>query len=188
MARWVRGILFVDYVRMLRAHPDRSWEATLTPDDLKWIEPAVDVSAWYPMETFERLGLAVLNTVAAGDLNRVRAWGQGSAAHVLSTMDELVVPGDPRESLMRFQVFRRTFFDFEALVVRHVWDGSAELEVAYGMGAAAEEAAAIQTLGFFVGLIETAGGKGVRGFFSEKSWSGAARTVLNLAWEIPKLA
>jgi DNA-binding response OmpR family regulator len=56
---------------------------------------ADDVSAWYPMETFERLGLAVLNTVAAGDLNRVRAWGQGSAAHVLSTMNELVVPGDP---------------------------------------------------------------------------------------------
>jgi hypothetical protein len=138
------------------------------------------------MDTFERMGLAILEVVAAGDLHRVRQWGHESAARLASSIEGLVVAGDVRESLMRFQVFRRTFFDFEAVVVDHVHDGSAQMGLGYGMSAAAEEAASVQTLGFFVGLVERAGGTGVRGFFGKKAWSGAARTELNLAWEVQR--
>jgi hypothetical protein len=187
MSRRVRGVLFADYVRMLRAHPGALREADLADEDRRLIEPMIDASGWYPLETFERLGLAILKTVAGGDLNRVREWGRSSMTHVAGAVDQLVVPGDPRESLMRFQVFRRTFFDFEALTVLQVWDGSAELQIGYGMGPAAEEAASVQTLGFFVGLIEAAGGLGVRGFFTDKAWEGAPQTVLNLAWEAQRM-
>jgi hypothetical protein len=182
MARQVRGILFVDYVRMLRAQPDRSWEAMLHPNDLPMVEQTIDPSQWYPMDTFERLGLAILKSVAHGQLHRVREWGRTSAAEVAGRVEQLVVPGDPRESLMRFQVFRRTFFDFEALTTLQMSDGAAELQIAYGMSPVAEEAAAVQTVGFFVGLLEVAGATSVRGFFTEESWKGAERTVAGLAW------
>ena len=183
MVRQVRGILFVDYVRMLRAHADRSWEALLEPRDMVLVEGTIDPTGWYPMDTFERLGLAILKVVARGQLHRVREWGRTSAAQVTERVDQLVVRGDPRESLMRFQVFRRTFFDFEALTTLQMSDGAAELQIAYGMSPVAEEAAAVQTVGFFVGLLEAAGATSVRGYFTEESWKGAPRTVAGLAWE-----
>ena len=182
--RKVRGVLFVDYVRMLRAHRDRRWTAWSQAEDLEFLERKLDPSGWYPMATFERLGLAVLNTVAANDFALVRRWGRESVEAVVKAADQLLVPGDPRESFMRFQVYRRTFFDFEALSVLQVCDRSAQLQVAYGMASAAEQAAAIQTLGFFEGLIAAAGGTGVRGAFTERSWEGDSRTVLSFAWDV----
>ena len=183
MVRQVRGVLFVDYVRMLRAHPDRSWEEMLEPRDLELVDATIEPSQWYPMETFERLGLAILKVVARGQIHRVREWGRASIEHLAKTVEQLIVEGDPRESLMRFQVYRRTFFDFEALTTLNLSDGAAELQVAYGMSPLAEEAAATQTVGFCVGLLERAGAKSVRGYFTEESWKGADRTVVGLAWE-----
>lgn len=180
--RKVRGILFVDYVRMLRAHRDRRWTAWSQAEDLEFLEKKLDPMGWYPMATFERLGLAVLHTIAANDFALVRRWGRESVDAVVSAADQLVVPGDPRESLMRFQVYRRTFFDFEALSVLQVCDGSAQLQISYGMSSGAEQAAAIQTLGFFEGLVAKAGGTDVTGVFSERSWEGDAHTVVSLAW------
>lgn len=181
--RRVRGVLFVDYVRMLRAHGDRRWTAWSHADDLEFLERKLDPAGWYPMPTFERLGLAVLNTVAGNDFALVRRWGRESVEAVVSAADQLLVSGDPRESLMRFQVYRRTFFDFEALSVLQVCDGSAQLQVSYGMSSSAEQAAALQTLGFFEGLIAKAGGVEVTGAFTERSWEGDPRTVLSLGWK-----
>ena len=179
------GVLFVDYVRMLRAHRDRSWQRYLLPEDLPFLERTLEPDAWYPMASFERLGIAILNVVAAGNLEIVRQWGRASAAHVAGTVEHVVVAGDPRESLMRFQVLRRSFFDFEALTMLQICDASAEVQIRYGMSKPAEEAAAVQTRGFFEGLVELAEGRGIEASFLERSWSGDARTVLRLDWRAP---
>src|SRR5215813_6504879 len=156
MARNVKGVLFVDYVRMLRAHRDESWVQYLEPGDLVFLEQHIDPDGWYPMDVFERMGVAILKTVAGEDLEMVRRWGRLTAASVAGTVEGIVVPGDPRESLMRFQVYRRSFFDFDTLRVLQIDDGLADLEVAYGMSPLAEEAASFQTMGFFEGFIELA--------------------------------
>jgi hypothetical protein len=185
MGRQVRGVLFADYVRMLRAHRDKSWEESLSAEDLALIEQRIDPAGWYPMETFERLGLAILKIVAHGKMNLVEQWGSASAGHVAKSAESLVVPGDPRESLMRFQVFRRTFFDFEALSVLQLNDASAELQIGYGMSEVAEEAASVQTAGFFKGLVELAGATAPRAFFTAKAWKGDPHTVLQVVWTSP---
>ncbi len=178
----VKGVLFVDYVRMLRAQRDRSW-GRLHPEDAPYVEQTVDPAAWYPMATFERLGIAILQTVAQGDLGLVRQWGRVSAAHVAGTVEHVVVPEDPRESLMRFFVLRSSLFDFEALSMLQLTDRAATLQVRYGMSPVAEQAAAVQTLGFLEGLVELADGVAVQASFSERSWEGDPRTVLSLSWE-----
>lgn len=178
-------MLFVDYVRMLRAQPDRGWTAFFPPDDVQFFEQKIDPYGWYPMETFERLGAIVLHVVAKNEFARVRQWGRASVASVAASVDQLVVPGDPRESLMRFQVFRRQFFDFEALSVLQVSDGAAQLKISYGMSSGAEQAAAIQTMGFFEGLIDLAKGTSVKAGFTERSWEGDPQTVLSLTWDEP---
>jgi hypothetical protein len=80
---------------------------------------------------------------------------------------------------------RQTFFDFEALKVLMLHEGEAQISIAYQMGMPAEEAAAVQTMGFFEGLLELAGAKDVRAKFREKSWANDKRTVLDVRWVSP---
>ena len=64
----VKGTLFVDYVRMLRAKKGVDWSRWLAPHDLEMLRTQIEPEAWYPMSTFERMGLAILAEVAQGNL------------------------------------------------------------------------------------------------------------------------
>ena len=178
----VKGVLFADYVRMLRAHRGRTWREFLEGEDLPFIEQTIDLDAWFPMETFERLGIAVFQAIAEGDLGLVRDWGRASVARVVGANEHVLVPGDPRESLMRFFVLRRSLFDFEALTMLQLCDSSASIGVEYGMMPMAERAAAVQTMGFFEGLIALADGRDVQGEFLESSWRGDRQTIVGFSW------
>ena len=80
---------------------------------------------------------------------------------------------------------RATFFDFAALEILMLHDGEAQIEIRSHMGLPAEEAAAVQTMGFFEGLLELAGAKDIEARFREKSWTNNERTVLGLRWTAP---
>lgn len=101
MERHVKGSLFVDYVRMLRSRKDVDWGRYLQPEDLLYLDTRIHPDAWYPMETFARFGLAILDEIAHGDSFPARAWGRMSLEHMVTVHEGLLVPGDPRESLMR---------------------------------------------------------------------------------------
>lgn len=178
----VKGVLFADYVRMLRAHRGRPWADYLEPEDFPFVENEVVPFDWYPMETFERLGLAIFQTIAEGDFGLVRDWGHASVAHVVGDNPHVIARGDPRESLMRFSVLRRSLFDFEALSVLQLCDASASVGVEYGMQPLAEQAAAVQTMGFLEGLLERAEAPDVHAEFVESSWRGDRQTIIGLAW------
>ena len=183
--RRVRGVLFVDYVRMLRSQKAVDWSKYLAPDDLPYLQTHIDPGRWYPMATFERMGNAILETVTRGELFPVQLWGRYSAAQLRAANPMLLAPNDPPETLSRFRVLRQTFFDFDALEVPLLHDNEAHIIVRYHMGMAAEEAAAYQTLGFFEGLLELAGATEVRAAFLDKSWEGDPRTLLVIKWKPP---
>lgn len=180
--RNVKGVLFLDYVRMLKAHKAVEWSACLQPSDLRYLDQQIDITAWYPMETFERMGNAILRFVARDQLLPVQLWGRLSAAQMRATNPKLLAPDDPVETLHRFKVMRETFFDFAALDILMLHDGEAQIAIRYHMGMPAEEAAAVQTMGFFEGLLDLAGAKHVEARFREKSWENDAQTVLVLCW------
>ncbi len=186
MSPQVRGSLFLDYVRMLKARHELDWRRHLAPEDHGYLEQRINPAAWYPMATFERLGMAILHEIARGDLGAVRAWGKQTVAPLAALHGSLLVENDPRESLMRFQVLRRTFFDFEATSMTRVDDSEVHVRIAYGMSPAAEEAAAHQAMGFFDGLVELAGGEEVRARFTERAWQGAKATALVVSWRQPR--
>ncbi len=184
MARNVKGILFADYVRMIRSHKGVDWAKHLLPADLAFVAARVDPAGWYPMETFERLGNAILAEVANRDLQAVRMWGRFSVDALRAANPALVATGDPRETLMRFRVLRASYFDFEALEVPMLIDGQAEVVIRYQMGAQAEEAASYQTMGFFERLLELGGSCEVSARFVTRAWAGDARTLLALDWHL----
>jgi hypothetical protein len=184
--RQVRGVLFVDYVRMLRSQKAVDWSHHLPSDDLQFLHTHIDPNGWYPMTAFERMGNAILATVTRGELFPVQLWGRYAAAQMRAANPMLLEPGDPPETLARFRVLRETFFDFPALEVPLLHDDEVHIVVRYHMGMPAEEAAAYQTMGFFEGLLELAGARDVRSAFLERSWDGDDRTMLGIRWTPPR--
>lgn len=178
----MKGSLFVDYVRMLRARKDVDWGQRLAPEDLPYLTEKIEPEGWYPMLSFERMGLAILNVVANGDLELVRAFGQAQVEGLATSQPMLVAPQDPRESLMRFQVLRQSFFNFPALEARGVSDEEASFVIDYKMGDAAEEAASFQAMGFFERLLALAGARDIETWLERKRWTGEGATQLELRW------
>jgi hypothetical protein len=174
LSRNVKGVLFLDYVRMLRKSQAAHWADVLEPEDIIYLVSRIESDGWYPMDSFERLGNAIL-----------RLWGRMSVDPLLTSSPNLLSPRDPLETLMRFRVYRSTFFDFEALNVTTLVDDHAEIVIAYGMGHMAEEAASYQTMGFFERLLELASATQIEARFKERSWAGDPRTLLALGWEPP---
>jgi hypothetical protein len=179
----VKGSLFVDYVRMIKARKDVDWSKHLNPVDMGYLdEPIVD-GDWYPMESFERMGVGILKEIAGSKMELVRGWGRGQIDDLLKLYPSLVSEDDPRESLMRFQVLRGGFFDFNAVYIRSLLEKHAKIEVNYEMGKLAEKAATYQAVGFFERLLELSGAKKVKFKFAGKLWSGDPTTILVLDWD-----
>lgn len=183
--RHVRGLLFLDYVRMLRAQKSPRVAELLTTDDHAFLAMKIDPDGWYPMATFERLGNAILALVANNEMFPVQLWGRYSASLLHKANPMLLEPNAPAETLHRFRVFRQTFFDFDALEVPLLHDGEAHIVVRYHMGLPAEEAATYQTMGFFEGLLELSGAKDVRSKLETRSWAGDPRTMIVTRWTQP---
>ena len=182
--RNVKGILFADYVRMIRFHKDADWASRLEPEDLRYLGECIVDDAWYPMGTFERLGNAILAEIAAGDVQAARVWGSMSVDRLRAAQPSLLSPGDPVETLMRFRVLRATYFDFDAIEVTGLTDGHASIVIHYYMGRRAEEAASHQTMGFFERLLQLAGARDLDARFVERSWAGDPRTLLTVDWSL----
>lgn len=173
---------------MIRRRKDVNWTAQLRVEDLALVQQHITPEAWYPMESFERLGLAILANFEGAALDAVRLWGSYSAHQFVREHARLLADGDPVESLMRLRVQRATLFDFPAFDIPTLTEGHAVVTMRYGMGEVAEEAACHQTLGFCESLVALAGGEKVHGGLGELSWLGAPLTTLVLSWESPRRA
>ncbi len=182
MNRHVKGTLFADYVRMIRRRKDLDWSARLPAEDLAYLDHTIEPDGWYPMQTFERLGNAILAEIAGGNVELVRMWGRFSVEPLAEQFPSLVAAGDPMETLMRFHVLRSTFFDYPAVQIAALTPDHAEIDVDYRMGAMAEEAASFQAMGFFEGLLALAGASGVEARFTARSWAGEGRTRLSITY------
>lgn len=169
---------------MIRRRKDVDWMHTLRVEDLALVQQRIELEAWYPMSSFERLGLAILANFQGAGLDAVRLWGNVSAQQFARDHQSLVHSGDPVETLMRLKVQRATLFDFPAFDIPTLTEGHAIVCVNYGMGATAEEAACYQTMGFCEGVLALAGARNVQAAFRELSWLGASHTALALDWRV----
>lgn len=173
---------------MLRAYKGVDWSPYLIPADLPYLSARIEPGRWYPMETFERMGVAILREIARDDLKLVKHFGRVSLNALCKQYDNLVAEGDPHESLRRFRLLRQSFFDFPALEIVDVFEDQAAAIVSYGMGSVAEEAATHQTMGFFERLLERSGGTPVQVALTARSWDGDAKTRIQMAWRKPMSA
>ena len=171
---------------MIRRRKDVDWTSQLRVEDLALVHQHITPEHWYPMASFERLGLAILANFAGAGLDAVRLWGSYSAHQFVREHPAVLAESDPVETLMRLRVQRATLFDFPAFDIPTLIEGHAVLTASYGMGALAEEAACHQTLGFCETVVGLAGGHDVHGALGKLSWLGAPHTTLVLNWDVPR--
>ena len=170
---------------MIRSAKHVRWEERLPPQDLAWLSQRIDGTGWYPMETYERMGLAILDEIAHGDLEAAREWGRRTIDELRESDAELFAARDPRETFMRFQVLRQTLFNFAAAEVIAIRDGRAVVQLRYGMSMRAEEAACWQSMGFLERLMEASGAADVNVDFETCAWEGASATRIRVTWKDP---
>ena len=183
MGRNVKGTVFIDYVRMIKKRKDVDWTAYLEPRDVELLGRRIEVDEWYPLDTFERMGLAIFDRIAGGQMELVYQWGRYNMDGLFEIHDNLIVKGDPMESLMRLHVFRSSFFDFDAVRLEDLMGNEATLKIDYGFGKLAEEASANQTVGFFERLLELSGARNIRCEYTRRSWQDEPPTIVRLRWD-----
>lgn len=141
----------------------------------------MELDAWYPMEAFEQLGLAIRKAIVGDDMQEVRRFGREQMEPTFGFVPELIA-SEPREALMRFQVFLAQFFDFRVMWLEEITDESAVLGIHWGMSEAAEEAACYQALGFVEALVRKAGATHLEAEFLDRGWLAGARSLLHVQW------
>ena len=157
-------MLFLDYVRMLKAHKGRRVGDAHRRGPARTSTSSIDKTAGTRWPAFERMGNAILRFVAGDQLLPVQLWGRFSAAQLRAAYPMLLAPGDPVETLNRFRVLRADILRLRgAERARCSTTARRRSSIHYYMGMPAEEAASYQTLGFFEGLLELAGAKDIRG-------------------------
>jgi len=180
----VKGTFFVDYVRMLRAKKGVDWSQYLEPGDMRYLSERIIETEWYPFDAFERMGLAVLTETAGGSMEPVHLWGRAIVDRMFSVHRSLICDNNPKESMIRFQVARGNLFNFDPVHVLVILDNYSKIELAYGMGRKAEEAACRQAAGYFERLLELAGATNVSHRFTRRAWDGAPSTILEFEWSM----
>jgi len=183
MTKHVKGTLFLDYVRMIKKRKDTDWSRHLEPEDREIIKGQVLPSNWYPLDSYQRMGVAVLHEIAGGDVQVVREWGKRSLEELTKVYRNLVQEGEPMKSMERFQILRARFFDFEGLKIEPRQGNRVHLTVDMAFENVAEEAYAYQMAGSFERLLELSGAKNVTWKFHQKAWEGDESTVIDISWE-----
>ena len=182
MAKHVKGVLFLDYARMIRKRKNADWSKYLTPEDQKILSQLILPSEWYPLETYQHCGVAVLHEIARDNVEVVRAWGRASMDELMKVYKNLAQETDPRKAMEKFQFLRRRFFDFEGLEVITQDGNRIQVKVDVAFGGVADEAYAYQILGALERLLQVSGAKNVQFQFVQKAWQGAPHTVIGLSW------
>ena len=170
---------------MIRRRKDVAWQRLLASDDMGYLQQRIDPGGWYPMETFERFGIAILSELEEVTLDAVQTWGHFSAAQYAAEHPDLVAACDPVDSMMRLKVMRSTLFNFPAFDIPMLIESEAHVVITYHMSPKAEEAACRQTMGFCEGILSLSGATDIRAAFVERSWAGDAKTLLSLEWKSP---
>ena len=158
------------------------WRELVGLDDRALLETRVELDGWYPMDAFERLGLVVLKHVVAGETDAIRLWGRSQVQTALLALPELASPNDPRDSVMRFQNYLASLFDFQVVSVLSVDDEASLLHLDYGMNPTSEECATWQTIGFFEELLTASGAHHVVSTLQSRQWAGEPKTLVALSW------
>jgi hypothetical protein len=180
----VKGTMFVDQVKMIRANKGLDWNQYFGPEDWEIINKRILPSEWYPLDIYIKCALAVFKVVAQENLDLVRFRGKLRGKELFeSVYKSLVTPNDPSFSLSRFVTVYSQLFNFSSLKLEHAGTNHEKLYHDSKSTVSANRPYCYQLMGHLEVLIEMAGGKNVKITIPAKQWEGAPVTILDITWE-----
>ena len=183
MDRHVKGLLFKEYVIMIRKLKHVDWGKYLTPSEMEVLNQVILSMKWYPLETYQRFGAAVFQEIAKGDPEVARSWGRASMDGLAKIFKNgLIKDNAPLKSLENFSRLSGRFFDFDGFDIKAHGENHVEIKLDRGFGSSFSNAYSHQMLGAFERLFELSGAIDLKAGFSKKIWEGAQNTIIDFSW------
>jgi len=181
--RNVKGSLFVNYVKMIRAYPQLPWADHLKPEDLELINQLILPASWYPIEAMQRIGMAAFKLVAKENFAILRAYGRSLADQMHADNPGLVVKGRPLDTLHKYCAIQGRLYSFKSLdtvdispqhMIVHIYSQPEDTWIPVYLE---------QISGTVERLVELSGGRQVQIKLLESVLQGAKQNTLDMTWE-----
>jgi hypothetical protein len=180
----VKGSIFVEFVKVIRANKSGDFEKYLTEADRKIISQQILPNIWYPYETFKHCLTAVFEVIAKKDLETAKEWGRLYAHAIMGDIYKgMLKPGAPLSFLKKVVILGRNFFDSGSVESVSI---IADNQVVYKMAKFDPQFAPIHymLLGWMERSTEMCGAKNLNSEMLTKSWEGGADTSVRLTWTL----
>jgi uncharacterized protein (TIGR02265 family) len=180
MAR-VKGTMLLGLVKTVRADRTNTYDPYLSDLDRDFISRQVLPSSWYPFEEYKKTFSAVIDVLTKGDMELVRKMGQAYGADIVSNVyKNLVIEGNPMESLKKYRIVFNMFFDFGEAEFEAVSENSGRLSIR--KFDPEFEAFYYIFMGWVEECLELSGAKNPRGRSTSRSWADDPETTIEFSW------
>lgn len=160
----VKGSVLVDMVKVVRQFKDPPWGQYLKPEDQELIQAMVIPTAWYPIESYMRIGMAVFKLIARGDPQAVIAFGRSGMDEMLEGPYRFHLERrDPFAAMQKFLDLRKSLFNFSRMEAKQTGEKSLCVRLSeLGKFETGLEVFVLLAGAQFQRLVERNGGKNVR--------------------------
>ena len=181
--RSVKGNLIIDYLKIIKANPDKPWEQHLAPEDFEQIKQMILPSSWYPAEMFQRMGVAIFKLVSGEDYNVVRSFGRFLAERMCQEYPSIVAPGNPQSTLKRYVSIQSRFFSYQFIDTGEMGPGKFEVLFFSEPEDLGPRLLLEAVAGTAARLVELSGGKEVKISINESGKPGARANSFEVNWQ-----
>jgi len=181
--RYVKGSVVLDYAMMVRANPDLPWSDHLSADELDQVKQMILPGSWYPIQFFQRIGLAVFKLVAKESNPLLRAYGASLADRLNEDHPGMVTEGSPRDTLEKYVNIQRSFYSFDAFEIEekaptrllvHIYSTPEEVEIPVYIE---------QICGMVERLLELSGRPDAEMKLTNSEDNGQVTSTMDVSWE-----
>jgi len=181
--RYIKGILLVDYVKMIRGNPDQPWSDYLSAEDLEQVSQLILPASWYPLEFFQRVGAAVFKIIAKENYEVLRVFGRTMADKIHDENPGMVSHGRARDTLRKYRAVNERVYSFQPVETDDIGPG----HLVFHTFSTPDEYGAKMIMEIVAGSIERlialSGGRNINIRLIEAVWEGADQNSIEVTWE-----
>ncbi len=182
--RKVKGTMLIDQVKQIRANKDKDWDKYLKPEDREIISGRILPSTWYPLELYQRCGLAVFQVLGGGNPDLARLRGKIRGKELFGDVyKNIVAKKDPMTALRSFVKIYGGLFNFSTIELEKIEEKHAIIKHDYDPEDPGNMPYCYTLMGHLDVLVEMTGGKNVKIELTSKQWEGAPVTIFDITWE-----
>jgi hypothetical protein len=128
--RKCKGSVILDMVKIVRAVKDQPWDRYLKPEDWTIINNMVIPTDWYPVEFYQRIGLAVYELAAGGSAEAVKQFGRLAMKELFhGPYRPFLDRRDPFLAVQKFMDLRRPLFNFSKMEMEPTGEQSLRVRI-----------------------------------------------------------